>query len=188
MVIDTRGDRGAFMAGHVKGSLFAPLAGGKLPLAAGSYVGEDEEILLVLEDERQADEALRQLLRIGLDRVRGWISVADALKESRWVASIRRAETSELASLMEEFPGAAVLDVRGASEFEEGHVEGATNLAYTRLAADGARLPDGSPLLIHCGSGLRAAMAAAGVARTGRQVIHVDGPFGGIPRNLRASP
>ncbi|MDA0766179.1 MAG: rhodanese-like domain-containing protein, partial [Verrucomicrobia bacterium] len=78
-------------------------------------------------------------------------------------------------------PGAAVLDVRGAAEFAAGHVPGATHLAYTRLAAEADRLPSGSPLLVHCATGLRSAFAASWLEIAGREVIHLDGPVPDFP-------
>ena len=88
-ILDLRADRAAFAARHLQGSLFAPLPGGKLPIAAGSYVDENASILLVVEDESQVDEAVRQLIRIGLDRVEAWIPAAEALADSRFTSRLR---------------------------------------------------------------------------------------------------
>ena len=71
LVLDLRNDRAAFAEKHLKHSLHAPLKGGRLPIAAGSYLDEDARILLVVEHESQVDEAVRQLIRIGLDHVDG---------------------------------------------------------------------------------------------------------------------
>ena len=79
-----------------------------------------------------------------------------------------------------------MLDVRGADEFAAGHVNGATNIAYTRLAARIHEVPSGMPLFVHCGSGLRAGIAAAYLASQGREVVHVDGDYAEIPRSLKS--
>jgi hydroxyacylglutathione hydrolase len=79
-----------------------------------------------------------------------------------------------------EDPGALVLDVRGADEFAAGHVEGAVNIAYTRLGVRLADLPNRRPVYVHCGSGLRASMAVSYLAAKGVDVVHVDGSFGEI--------
>ena len=76
--MDLRADRVAFGAAHLRGALHAPLAGGRLAMAAGSYVEESSRMLLVVEDESALDEAVRTLVRIGLDRVDGWIPAAEA--------------------------------------------------------------------------------------------------------------
>lgn len=57
--------------------------------------------------------------------------------------------------------GAAVIDVREASEFAEGHVAGAVNLPIRTLAASVAQVPTDQPVIVYCASGHRAAMATA---------------------------
>ena len=180
VILDLRSDRVGFAARHVRGSLFAPMPGGKLSVAAGSYVDEAARILLVLEDESQLDEAVRQLIRIGLDRVEAWIPADEAMSVAALVGSYSRISTRELQA------GQQVLDVRGADEFSAGHVVGAKNIAYTRIAARLDEVPSASPLFIHCGSGLRAAIATAYLAGQGREVVHVDGSFAEIPPSLRS--
>ncbi len=179
-ILDARTDRAAFAAKHLQGSLFAPLAGGKLPVSAGSYVSQNSRILLVVEDESQIEEAVRQLIRIGLDRVEAWIRASEALSDPHFTAGYRRIASAELAA------DVPVLDVRGAEEFAAGHVAGATNIAYTRLAARLDEMPSGRPLFVHCGSGLRAAIASSFLASRGGDVVHVDGLFAEIPAGLKS--
>jgi hydroxyacylglutathione hydrolase len=179
-ILDLRADRVAFADKHLQGSLFAPMAGGKLTVAAGSYVDENARILLVVENEAQLDDAVRQLIRIGLDRVEAWIPAAEALAETHLTTSYPRISTAELPA------DATVLDVRGADEFAASHVAGATHIAYTRLAASIGEVPPAKPLYVHCGSGLRAAIACPYLASQGHEVVHVDGPFAEIPTGLRS--
>ena len=180
VVLDLRSDRKAFMNRHLRGSIYAPLAGGKLPVSAGSYAEEGSEILLVLESESQLDEAVRQLVRIGLDDVLAWIPAAEAMEADGFTSSVPRLQTDDLADALAEDSGALVLDVRGADEFAAGHVEGAVNIAYTRLAARLAELPESRPVYVHCGSGLRASLAVSFLASRGIDVVHVDGNYGAI--------
>jgi len=177
-ILDLREDRAAFAASHLEGALFAPMAGGKLSVAAGSYLDESARILLVLENEAQLGEAVRQLVRIGLDHVEAWISAHEALVHA--TASYRQIVPSELPE------NAVVLDVRGADEYAASHVKGAKNIAYTRLAARVDDLPDGAPLFVHCAGGLRAAIASAYLAGLGREVVQLDGPFEEIPAALKS--
>lgn len=189
VILDLRSDRADFMARHLKGALFAPLASGKLPLVAGSYVAENTPILLVAESPGEVAEAVRQLIRIGLDRVGAWIPVEEALSTETGNKELWTTQKSiparELAVALASHSGAAVLDVRGAGEYEESHVKGATNIAYTRLAAPLAEIPRAHPLYVHCGSGLRASFAVSFLARGDYDVIFVDGPFTDIPDTIR---
>jgi hydroxyacylglutathione hydrolase len=179
-ILDLRADRAAFADKHLRGSLFAPMAGGKLTVAAGSYVDENARILLVVEDEAQLDDAVRQLVRIGLDHVVAWIPAAEALAEKNFTTSYPHISSADLPA------DATVLDVRGADEFAASHVTGATNIAHTRLAARNGEVPAGRPLYVHCGSGLRAAIACPYLASQGYDVVHVDGPFAAIPAELKS--
>lgn len=179
-ILDLRSDKAAFAEKHLKGSLFAPIAGGRLPIAAGSYVEEKTRILLAVEHESQVDEAVRQLIRIGYDRIEGWVRIGDALTHSGFTASYPRIATRDLPA------GVAVLDVRRADEYGASHVAGAKNIAYTRLAARLDEVPSADPLYIHCAGGTRAAIAAAFLAGHGRRVVHVDGSFAEIPRGLES--
>ncbi|MGJ8643581.1 MAG: MBL fold metallo-hydrolase [Luteolibacter sp.] len=184
--LDLRADRSAFMERHLKGSLFSPLAGGKLPLVAGSYLAEDATIVILVNDPDEVDEAVRQLVRIGLDKVEAWIPTAEALAVDDLVVGLKSINTEALAKALDSHPDAAVLDVRGAGEFDRSHVIGAKNIAYTRLAARLEEVPDGSPLYITCGSGMRASFAVPFLASTGREVVYVNGSFGDIPANIRS--
>jgi hydroxyacylglutathione hydrolase len=109
-----------------------------------------------------------------------WIPALDAMQADGFTSSIPRLQTADLADALAEDPGALVLDVRGADEFAGGHVDGAVNIAYTRLASRLAELPDRRPVYVHCGSGLRASMAAAYLASRDIDVVHVDGNYGDI--------
>ena len=188
VILDLRNDRVAFMQRHLTGSLFAPLTGGKLPIVAGSYVDEHAAIILVVHEESEVDEAVRQLVRIGLDKAESWIPVDEALPEhlenDDLTASVTRITTAELAGALAAHPGAGVLDVRSTGEYVESHVRGSKHIPYTQLAARLAEVPHTHPLYVHCGSGLRASFAVPLLVRESRDVILVDGAFGEISTGL----
>ena len=188
VILDLRYDRVAFMQRHLTGSLFVPLTGGKLPIVAGSYVDENGAIILVVNDESEVDEAVRQLVRIGLDKVESWIPASEALSEhlenDDLTTSVKRITTAELAGALAAHPCAAVLDVRSTGEYAESHVRGSKHIPYTRLAARLAEVPHTHPLYVHCGSGLRASFAVPLLAREGREVVHVDGEFSDISAGI----
>lgn len=177
-ILDLRSDKVAFAKNHLPGALFTPLLGGYLPIAAGSYIEDNSRILLVVEHESQVQEAVRQLIRIGLDRVEGWILIDEIFSAPAFTASYPQIQTRDLPA------NATVLDVRRADEFEISHVSGAKNIAYTRLAARLEEVPNAEPLYIHCAGGTRAAMAASYLAHCGIEIVHVDGSFSEIPASM----
>jgi rhodanese-related sulfurtransferase len=62
-----------------------------------------------------------------------------------------------------------VLDVRSRAEFVAGRVPGAINVPFWRLAFPGGAqaLPRDSPIVVYCGHGPRARMAAVLLRRAG---------------------
>lgn len=175
-IIDTRGWE-AFRKGHIPGSLFHPV-NNSFNTDAGSMVADGEEVVLIIEQGR-LDEALRDLMRVGVDRVIGWMPVASVEEVGRLkggLATTAEVDVSEVARLAGD-PGTFVLDVRRAAEYAEGHVDGATCIAHTRLAAQAGALPKQKRLLIHCRSGARSARASAFLQRAGFDVANVAGGF-----------
>lgn len=173
-VLDLRTDKTNFMANHVKGALWAPLRGTEFPEMVGSFVEEKTSIVLLVNEESEVGEAVRQLVRIGYDEIVGWLPVQEALTGDVPVESIPRMTTADLSQNLSAKPG-LVLDVRRATEFAEAHFEGAKQIAHTRLITRTDELPKDELIYIHCRSGARAAKAASFLAKRGFQVIHVDG-------------
>jgi hydroxyacylglutathione hydrolase len=124
---------------------------------AGWLIPYDRPIYLIAEHEDQAMEAVRDLRLIGLDDVRGWYG-ADALR-----AYERARGPLDVAPqiAVSELNGTTVLDVRGATEFEAGHVPGALHvpLGYLRTRLD--EIPRDRPLAVMCAGGGRSPIAVS---------------------------
>ena len=140
---------------------------------------ETTPLVLIVEADH-LEEAVRDLVRIGYDNVAGF-ATPDTLEtyfeNGGEAASIEEITFDTLAQLKGN-PDTAVVDVRFASEFVEGHVPGAVNASYTRLPdyVD-ARIPEDKTLLVHCVSGARSAAASAFLARNGYDVKYVSETF-----------
>ena len=180
-VLDTR-SREAFFAGHLAGSLLTELDY-QFCSIAGSYVPEGTPIYLVVEDTR-LDEAVRALIRVGLDRIVGYISPETLGTYRRQGGALLRTATVDMATLeAERVAGRAhVLDVRGLAEFELGHVPDALNVPHTRIGVNRDALPVDKPLLVYCNSGARAAAAVAMLERLGFTAIDVNDNFANYRR------
>lgn len=176
IIIDTRPWDG-FRDAHLAGSLSFQ-CGATFTTDTGSMVRAEDDIWLVVEPGR-IEEAVRSLVRIGLDRVRGWCAPEDLnawFASGKPAASIREAAPAEAATLLDQ-AGVGVVDVRRATEFEGGHLPGATNIAHTRLAVRLDELPSEQKLLVNCRSGARSAVASAYLARLGRDVVNLRGGY-----------
>jgi len=174
IVLDTRADRTAFMGGHVAGSIYAPL-NKSFPTIAGSYARPEEEIYLIVESAR-VDEAVRDLVRIGLDRVVGFLP-PEGLESASGLATTEMIDFARVAELKASEGDLTVLDVRGASEYAVGHVPESLNIAHTRLLDRLETVPSDGPVLVHCLSGARAASAVSLLERDGRSVFYIDDAF-----------
>jgi len=176
-VIDTR-EWAAFRDAHLAGSLFCPLTKA-FNSDAGSFVTEHEDIVLIVEPAR-VDEAVRDLVRIGLDRVVGYLDAAKFGELAAAGAKIARTREIAAADADREINTRAplVLDVRRATEYAAGNIAGAMNIAHTRLLGKLAEVPQDRELLVHCQAGLRSARACALLERHGYTVTNMGGGFG----------
>jgi hydroxyacylglutathione hydrolase len=181
LIIDTRVDRSAFMTRHLPASLQAPF-NKTFNTIVGSLVVDETTPLVLIVEEEDVEEAVRDLVRIGYDNI---IAFAEVGTLQRYFSQGGKCEATEeigfddVDSLREE-DDVVPLDVRFASEFAERHVPGAFNASYTRLPdyiKDADRVPRGKTLLVYCGTGARSAAAAAFLAREGFDVKFVNGDF-----------
>ena len=171
VILDTR-ERDDFAAGHVKGSLLSPM-NKQFNTVAGSYITEEQDIYLIVE-EHQLQEAVRDLYRIGLDRVKGYITQKDLQLYKKMGGEFETLRQVTFADGGHTKGGVTILDVRKASEFDEFHLDGAVNIAHTRLLPGMANLSKDTTYYVHCQSGGRSAVASALLQRDGFDVVFVD--------------
>lgn len=184
VVVDTR-SRAAFLAGHLRRSLFAPPE--KFADFAGSYLKPDDEIVLMLADVNMADEYVRQLVRMGFEKIVGILHVS-ALETAppELMESMPTATFADVAPLTASGARKGLLDVRKATEFSAGHLRDARNIAHTRLLPRLDEVPRDYPLFVSCQSGMRATGACAFLAREGRAVTCIVDKFENAPQGLLA--
>ena len=175
VVIHALAGRSEFMAAHLPGALFAPL-GASFSTVVGSYVTDPETPLVLLAPEAEVDNAVRALVRIGLDHIVAYATpktLAGYLQDAAAAESIPEATFDAIS----EHPDAVVVDVRRQPEVEAGHVPGSLWIPHTRLAARLGEIPADRPLLVHCQSGVRAAVASAFLAAQGFDVTYINDRF-----------
>ncbi len=172
VVLDTRTNRRDFMASHLRGSIYAPLDK-TLPTIAGSYVEAGTQIYLIVQAD-QVEDAVRDLVRIGLDQIAGYAEPKTLVGLSADALTSTEVVDFERAAALAEQPGALILDVRRRTEFDAGHLRGAQNIAHTRLLARAEEIEPGKRLLVHCLSGARASSASSLLERLGHEVVYID--------------
>jgi hydroxyacylglutathione hydrolase len=175
-ILDTR-PWPQYRNGHLPGAMSFPLRS-TFNTDVGSMVREDEDVYLIIEPGR-LEEAVRDLVRIGLDRIKGWIDSAELSGSPHPgvpLVSTPEVEPAQAAKLIDQGI-VGVLDVRRASEFAAGHIENARNMAHTRMASRLDELPIEGKLLVHCQGGIRSARACGFLQRLGYDVTNMKGGY-----------
>jgi hydroxyacylglutathione hydrolase len=183
LVVDTR-HAGEYAASHVPGTINIPLTRA-FTTWAGWLIPYDRDFYVIVssdESSRGVDEVVRELALIGLDRRAGYFG-GEVLKAwvagGRELATISQMTPRELAPKLETGE-VDVLDVRGRAEWEAGHLPGVPNLPLGYLTDRLNELPRRTPLVVHCQTGSRSAIAASLLRANGfDNVANLVGGFAG---------
>ncbi len=178
VVVDTR-SAPDFAAGHVPGTLSIPF-NKSFPTWAGALLPYDRDLYLLVEDTRPegVERVIESLVLIGLDRVRGYFG-PEAL--TLWTSegrSLGRVPQLSVDGLVDQKPELFILDVRGRSEWESGHLAGATLIPLAELPDRIGEIPNNQPVEVHCEGGGRSAIAASYLRARGIEAQNVSGGFG----------
>ncbi|WP_030566654.1 MBL fold metallo-hydrolase [Streptomyces aureocirculatus] len=175
-VVDLR-DRGAFAAGHVAGSLNFE-GDGKLATYLAWLIPWGRPLTLLAATPRELAAAQRELVRVGIDRPAAGATGGPAswVRAGERLAAFPRGTFTGLAAARKERDDVVVLDVRRATERASAHIGGSTHLPLHALHGRQAEVP-GGVVWVHCGSGLRAAIAASLLAAASRDVVLIDDVF-----------
>lgn len=159
----------SFRDGHIPGSINLPLHR-TFTIAAGSYLDPHASVTLLADNERDAHEAIRRLVRVGIDRVEGLLLHADL--PATGLQTCREIPARELAASP---TGKIVLDVRRANEYVQGHINGALNISHVQVATRIAEVPRTGPVYVICRTGKRSARATAVLKSHGIDAINIAG-------------
>ncbi len=170
VVLDVRSPE-AMGGALIPGSLGISLP--MVPAFAGWFLPYDRDILLVVQEREDVKTAFRYLLRLGYDRISGFLD--EGLHA--WEVSgkpyqvIPSVHTAELVRRINEEKDFLLLDVRKRSEFHEAHLPGATHIYVGELPDNLHRVPRDKPVVTFCGSGQRAVIAATILKRAGYEKV-----------------
>jgi hydroxyacylglutathione hydrolase len=161
-VVDTRGSD-EYGRAAIPGTINIPNTRA-FPTWAGSLLPYEAELYLIVPDtgDHILENLVRSLAGIGLDQVAGYFGTEILgywRKSQGELQTIPMVTLEQLASPSRN--GEVFLDVRGAGEWDAGHVPGSQNLPVGELEARLDEIPRGRPLIVHCQTGARAAIAAS---------------------------
>jgi hydroxyacylglutathione hydrolase len=186
IVVDTRRAH-EFAARHIPGTISIPLDR-SFTTWAGWLVPFDRDFYLLLDTQRPEvlDDAVKSLAMIGLDGLRGAfdVSALDAWTQSGGtlenIPQINARDLNERIARGE----VNVVDVRGRSEWDAGHIPAVPNIPLGYLGDRLEEVPDDKPIVVQCQSGNRSAIGASILRARGRKnVFNMSGGFSEWLRN-----
>jgi hydroxyacylglutathione hydrolase len=168
IILDTR-PAATFTEGFIPGAIFIGLEG-KFAEWAGSLLPFDKPLLLVTEEGKERETAIR-LARVGFTNTEGFLEEGFAAWKAagELIDLIIEVETDELAMDIPFDENLVVVDVRKEVEFADGHVKDALNIPLGNLIDPGtmADIEETHNLYLHCASGFRSIIAASLMKRQG---------------------
>jgi len=172
LILDIR-TKEAFASLHIPGSINIPAAA-NFSTWAGWLLPDDRPIVAVLDSPEQMEEIALCLLRVGFDRIAGYLEGGITAWEDAGLppAHIGILPVEELAQREEDF---CIIDVRSEEEWNRGHIEGARHIELGGLEKEAKNLPQ-KPLAVICQSGSRASIGASLLKKEGfKEVYNVLG-------------
>jgi hydroxyacylglutathione hydrolase len=178
-VIDTRTAQ-AFAERHVPGTLNIPFTN-SFATWVGWLVRYDQPLYLIVEDSVAGRllDVVRALALIGVDQVSGFFgaSVVDVAASKGTARTIVQIDPREVAAALEQGE-VAVVDVRSEAEWQSGHLPGARHIPLGYLPDRVPELLTDVPIVVHCQTSSRSAIAASLLTRAGVQnVRNMTGGF-----------
>lgn len=129
----------------------------------GSLIDYQNQIVLVAEED-QIEDLTRKLMRIGMDNIYGFTTQPSTSNIPLEIVKVIDEETFKL-YLGEE--NVQKIDVRTEIEYNSGHIDGVENIALNTLERNLDRINKSKPVIIHCQSGTRAAIAYSILVKNG---------------------
>jgi hydroxyacylglutathione hydrolase len=163
VVVDFR-DADAFSQAYVPGTMNIPASSDGYVNYVGWFVDYDAPFYFVAPEGADVDDIVTVLRSIGVDNTPLYFE-ADVVNEGE-TASLTEVDTNELAERAQR-NGMMILDVRGATEYSERHIVGATNIPLGYITRELERIPQDKPVVTHCASGYRSQIAASVLRRHG---------------------
>ena len=172
-LVDARPEK-EFNIEHVPDAFAIPF-GNNFATWVGWIVPWGQPLVLLSSEANQHDTMVRQLIRIGYDRLNGFLAGGvDAWKAAGLPAiSTSRIDLESLNDLRNQPQAPIVIDVRQRNEFQSGHISGALNIELGELQNHLDGLPREIPVVTVCAGGMRATTAASILKRDGREQVQV---------------
>ncbi|HKZ82003.1 MAG TPA: MBL fold metallo-hydrolase [Pyrinomonadaceae bacterium] len=178
IILDVR-QAADFGAGHVPGAINIGL-NGQFAMWAGSLISLKTPIVIVAESERQVDEAVTRLARVGIESVAGYLDggMLSWHEAGLDTGTVPQITVDDLNRLLETETQLQVIDVRRPPEYQGGHVPRAVTAPLSILSerVSSLGLDTAKPTAVICAGGYRSSAASSILERNGfSDLLNVTG-------------
>ena len=142
----------------------------------GWLIDYSEPFILVASPS-EIEDLTRKLMRIGLDNIKGFVEDVSAWTDQGLALEQRDDIGLDEMKKLVTSPNVQVLDVRGASEYKTGHINGATHLFVGTIEKNLDKINKEKEVVIHCQAGDRSSIAASLLAKNGIRVKNYTGGY-----------
>lgn len=169
-LIDTR-NKVDFQNGFIPGSINIQ-GNNSFATWMGWFVSYDEQFILIAEPS-QIDDLTRKLMRIGLNQIYAFV---DASKISHVYGGPLEKSNMVTIDAVKSNTTAEIIDIRGVTEFNSGHIQGAKNVFIGTILQNLDKVPKDKPVIIHCQGGDRAAIGYSLLMKEGyKNILNYSG-------------
>lgn len=155
-LIDTR-PKEKYSNNFLKGTLNIP-NNNSFPTWMGWFLNYEEYFVLIAES-KEIEDLTRKLMRIGMDKIYGFITSEQLLEFEKGNLSGYKSIDKEAVKRKMKDKNVQIIDIRGKSEYNEGHIDGAENVFIGTMDENIDRVAKEKEVIIYCGSGNRSAIA-----------------------------
>ena len=160
-VIDTR-NKTEFQAGFIPGTINIQ-GNNSFATWMGWFVTYDEPFILIA-NKSQLNDLTRKLMRIGMDNFHGYLDASQLA--TAFSGQLVTAQMADLKAVNDHGTD-DVIDLRGAAEYNSGHIPGAKHVFVGTLLQNLDEVPRNKPVIIHCQGGDRSAIAYSLLVKNG---------------------
>ncbi len=161
LVFDLR-SAAEFVAGHVPASISVPIRK-MYSTYVGWFVDFTKPTYLVVPDDADIEQILKDLRAIGVDDIPGYLP-ASALGDN--LVQLPTATVKDLSAALAD-RSAVILDMRNLTEYEEIHLPGALHIPLGYLPRHLDEIPRDKPIIAHCATGYRSQVGTSLLRRFG---------------------
>lgn len=173
LLVDAR-NKTTFAEGFIPGSINIP-GNNSFATWAGWFLNYDQPFML-LAAENQLEDLTRKLMRIGLDNILGYVpSTLDFVHSGGRLQQVRSIDIDALKKVYHN-PDVQLVDLRGASEYQSGHIEGADHIFVGTLPQHLDQIRTDKKVIIHCQAGDRSSIGYSLLSKNGFTNIYNYSP------------